>query len=131
MFSSCAYALYLLDVQTMTCRAGNCLTQAHLSCCKKYSVTLIHLFYNMNQKMKTNKQTNKSLLPKFQLIPIFLLQVMHDYVHWHCSIDYCVKISLVNETLCKTLLLFHREMIPLGKCATLERATNKCNEFKL
>ena len=31
------------------------------------------------------------LFSKFQLIPIFCLQVMHDFVHWYYSIDYCVK----------------------------------------
>ena len=36
---------------------------------------------------------------------------MHDYVHWHCSIDNCGKTSLVGETLCKKLLSFHQEMI--------------------
>ena len=37
---------------------------------------------------------------------------MHDYVHWHCSINYCVKLSLINETLCKKKMLsFHKEMI--------------------
>ena len=65
--------------------------------------------------------------PKFQLIPILCLQVMHDYVHWHSSIDYCVKQSryvhwhssidycvkqsLVDETLCKKRLSFYKEMI--------------------
>ena len=33
--------------------------------------------------IRRNKQEKK--LPKFQLIP---LQVMHDYEHWYCSIDY-------------------------------------------
>ena len=46
----------------------------------------------------------KRSFPKFQLIPIFLLQIMHDYVLWHCSIDYCVK-SMGK------LLLFHPKMI--------------------
>ena len=32
----------------------------------------------------------KRLFPKFQLMPILRLQVMHDYVHWHCSIDFCM-----------------------------------------
>ena len=36
---------------------------------------------------------------------------MHDYVHWHCSIDHCVKLSLVHENLCYKWLLFHKEMI--------------------
>ena len=39
------------------------------------------------------------------------LKVMHDYMHWHCSIDYCVELSLVDETLCKKLLSFHKELI--------------------
>ena len=38
------------------------------------------------------------------------LQVMHDCVHWHCSIDYYVKLSLVDETLCKKMFSFHKEM---------------------
>ena len=44
----------------------------------------------------------KSLIPKFQLIPILRLQVMQNCnVHWHCSIDYRIKLSLVDETSCK------------------------------
>ena len=42
----------------------------------------------MNQKVlttKKNKQKQKQK-QKFQLIQIVRLQVMHDYVHWHCSI---------------------------------------------
>ena len=41
----------------------------------------------MNQKIRIKE------LPEFQVIPILHLQVMHDYVHWHRSIDdmYCVK----------------------------------------
>ena len=37
--------------------------------------------------------------PKFQWIPMLHLQVMHNYVYWHCSIDYCVEVSLVDKTL--------------------------------
>ena len=40
--------------------------------------------------------TKKRLFPKFQLIPILRLQVTHDYVHWLCSIDCSVKLSLIN-----------------------------------
>ena len=29
----------------------------------------------------------KRLFPKSQLIPVLRLQVMHDYVHGHCSIE--------------------------------------------
>ena len=60
---------------------------------------------------------------------------MHDYVHWHCSIDYCVKLSLVEEALCKKLLSISQgddfSLIPVGKCATYGRAINRCNNFKL
>ena len=33
----------------------------------------------------------KSLFPKFQLIPIWRFQVMHDYVCFTAPIDYCVE----------------------------------------
>ena len=28
-----------------------------------------------------------------------------DYVHWHCSIEYCVKFSLVDETYAKMAVI--------------------------
>ena len=56
---------------------------------EEYSL-ILHLFYDINQVI-LNK---KSLFPKFQLIPILNLQVMHDYVVFHCSIDY--SIELIN-----------------------------------
>ena len=34
---------------------------------------------------------NKSLFPKFQLIPISHFQVKHDYVCFIAPIDYCVE----------------------------------------
>ena len=45
----------------------------------------------------------KRLFPKFQLIPILYLheQVMHYYVHWYCSMYYCVTLILVNESYVK------------------------------
>ena len=44
---------------------------------KEYSVILIKSFYDINQQILRKKR----LFPKFQLILIFRLQVMHDYVH--------------------------------------------------
>ena len=44
--------------------------------------------------------------PKFHLIPILCLQVMHDCVDWHCSTDYCVKLILVDENLCENCFYF-------------------------
>ena len=62
----------------------------------KYSVILT-AFYGMNQKLWTKK-----VYLYFQISVDFnirlRLKVMHDYVHWHCSIDYCVKLCLVDET---------------------------------
>ena len=57
------------------------------------------------------KILTKRLYPKFHLIPILCLQVVYDYVHWHCTIDYGVKLILVDENLYEKLLLFHTEMI--------------------
>ena len=48
-----------------------------------------------------------------------------DYVHWLCSIDYCVKLSLMDETLSKKkkkkkkkkhTLRYDFSPISLGKC---------------
>ena len=41
---------------------------------------------------------------KFQLIPISSVQVLHDYVHWRCSVDYCVKGILSDSN---TIFLWH------------------------
>ena len=48
----------------------------------------------------------KSLFPKFQLIPISHLQVMHDYVCFIAPIDYCVEYSLVYEIFCENCAHF-------------------------
>ena len=48
--------------------------------------------------MKSEDINMKSLFPKFQLIPILHLQVMHDFVVFHCSIYYCVELNLVDES---------------------------------
>ena len=34
-------------------------------------------------KQKTKNQKKNRLFPKFQLISILRLQVLHEYVHWH------------------------------------------------
>ena len=41
------------------------------------------------QQLEDNNE--KKLFPKFQFIPIYHFQVMHDYVHWYRSIDYYDK----------------------------------------
>ena len=53
-----------------------------------------------------NILTKKRLFLKFQLIQILLFQVMHGYVHWYCSIDYCIEFkSLIDETMQKMALI--------------------------
>ena len=54
---------------------------------------------------KSKDINTKRLFPKNKLIPILRLQLMHDYLHWYGSIDYCVKLRLVDETLCKKMAL--------------------------
>ena len=59
-----------------------------------------------------SENINKEIsFTKFQLIPISCLQVVHEYVHWHCSIDYCVKLIVVDKTFTWKVLLFHSEII--------------------
>ena len=58
--------------------------------------------YDVNQKIWTKKKK----IQKFQLISILCLQVMHDNVHWHCSIDYCIKLILVDENLSENCSYF-------------------------
>ena len=52
---------------------------------------------------------------------------MYDYVVFHCSVDYCVELSLVNKTFCvkgvlhpwalflKTLCIFSKNKATLDK----------------
>ena len=60
---------------------------------------ILTTFYleDINKKKKKKKKKTQ-LFPTFQLIPILSLHIMHDYVHWHYSIDHCVKLSLVDKT---------------------------------
>ena len=43
----------------------------------------------------------KKPISKISVDSNFMLQVMHDDVVFHCSIDHCVELSLVDETLCE------------------------------
>ena len=51
-------------------------------------------FYDMNQ----NIFFKKKLFPQFLLIAILHFQVMHNYIHWHCPIDYHIELILVDQT---------------------------------
>ena len=52
---------------------------------------------------------------------------MHDYVHWHCSIDYCVKSSRWRNLIRKLLFSHWNDfcLIPLGKWLSWKRATSR------
>ena len=68
-----------------------------------YSFMLVkdHLSYNIKGIVSDSNNiilwqesediNQKSLFPKFQLIPILRFQVMHDYVCFIALIDYCVE----------------------------------------
>ena len=74
---------------------------------------------------------------KFQLIPTLHLQVtsMHDYVCWHCSIDYCVKWSLVDKTFMHIngSHFIRKWFLPnsFGECASCRRAINKMQKVQI
>ena len=55
----------------------------------------------------------KGIFTKFQLIPILRLQVMRDIVHWHCSIDHCVKLIPIDKKLCENCFYFTLKLILL------------------
>ena len=87
---------------------------------KEWSVILTS-FHDMNQKILQKKRKKKGYFAKFHLIQTFYLQAMHDYVHWYCTIDDCVKLILVNKTLCEYCIYFTLNdfcLIPLMKCAS-------------
>ena len=93
------------------------------NCGKGILSILTTSFYDINKKILTKI----GYFQNFSWI-LFSIYKMHDNMHWHCSKDYCVKLSLVGETFAKKLLSFHREMVsawPLGKCSE-RRTTNKC-----
>ena len=84
-----------------------------------------------------SEDINKNrLFQKFQLILILCVQVMYNYVHWHCSIDYCVKIkSRIQDFMLKMALISYGiAMVSakalFGKCASWRKAANRCKKFK-
>ena len=51
-------------------------------------------FYDIIQKILTNEGYFQiSVDSKFSF-----KQAMHDCMHWHCSIDYCVNLKNLNDT---------------------------------
>ena len=55
-------------------------------------------FYHTNQKKnkQTNKAKQKRLFQNFSWFQFYIYNLC-DNVHWHCSIDYCVKLTLVDD----------------------------------
>ena len=76
----------------------------------------------------------KKLLPKFQLIPVLRLKVMHDYVHWHCSIDYCVRLVVIDEDLsgnCFYVTLKRFQLNSFGKMCFLEKSYKQIQKIQI
>ena len=73
---------------------------------KSYSVILTTAFYDMNQKIYNQKKPTLCI-SKISVNPILHLQVMHDYIVFHCSIGYCVEWSLSDENYVKIALISH------------------------
>ena len=74
---------------------------------------MVHIWYIMHeQTLKVVVRDSKNIFPwhesedikevfsKISVDPITCFQVLHDYVHGHRSIYYCVKLILLDENLC-------------------------------
>ena len=58
---------------------------------------------------------------------------MHDYVHWHRFVVYCVKRSLVDKNLCENCSISHWNdfcLIPLGNVLLWEELQIEANNSK-
>ena len=75
----------------------------------------------------------KSLFPKFQLTPV-TFQVMHDYVCFIASIDYCVELRLINKTFYENCSHFILKWVQSNSfwelVLRLRRATKRFKKFK-
>ena len=80
------------------------------------NIFLLHKSEDINQNKTQTKNKNKRLFPKFHLILIFRLQVLHYYVHALALLD------IKNNS--------NFTRIPLGKCTSGRKATNRCKIFK-
>ena len=80
-----------------------------------------NIFYDTNQKILQKKGF---IFPR-----ILHLQVMHDYVHWYCSLDCCVKLrNLISEKLYENCFISQWNDFcwnSFGKCASWRRAKNR------
>ena len=77
--------------------------------------------FTFTKKLVPSLRLQKSWFPKFQLISNLCLQVMHDYIVFHCSTDYCVKLNLVDENLCENCSHFILNWFQLKAEFILER----------
>ena len=67
------------------------------------NIFLRHELEGINKK----KKKKKKIISKISVGSNFTFTVMHDHVHWHCSVGYCVKLILVyNENLCENCYYF-------------------------
>ena len=82
-----------------------------------------NIFFITYQKILTKKVTGK-ISDDSNLG----LQVMNNYVHWHCSTDYCVKLNPVNETSSENCSYFKQKwflLIFFGEMSFLEESYKK------
>ena len=76
----------------------------------------------------------KSLFPKFQLIPILHFQVMHDYVYFIDPIDYCVEKVLCPRLFfenCSHFILKWFQPNSFGEMCFLEECTTNIKKIHI
>ena len=84
-----------------------------ISYLKEYLVILTTSFYDMNQKIQTKKASKISGDSSSTV-------TRHAcYVHWHCSIECCVKLSLIKETCAKSCPHFIRKLFQPNSCGEM------------
>ena len=65
------------------------------------------------------KHAEEKVISKISVYSNFPCSSLHDYVHWHCSIDYCVKINSrtrTREFMLKMALIIHKDIISAKIC---------------
>ena len=64
------------------------------------NIFLWHESEDINKKQNKTKQTNKKengYFQNFSCLKFFYVYKLHDYVLWQFSIDYCVKLIVVDK----------------------------------
>ena len=88
-----------------------CTVFTNNSCVKEYSVITNIFLWNESDDINNNnnnkKEKKKKVISKMPVDSTFMFtSLMHDYVHWNCSIHYCIRLILINETSCENCSYF-------------------------